>query len=68
MMLATDGSRSIWIYVHENVSGASLDMYMPNPLREVYARGEGPSRLMRYTLPMEVLERWTTVAAQDLVQ
>ena len=66
MVRANDGSRSVWLYVHENVSGASLDQYMPISLREAHARAAGPSRLVRYTLPMDVLERWTSLAARDL--
>jgi hypothetical protein len=67
MMRASDDSNSVWIYVHENVTGASLDMYLPLTLREVYTQTEGPSRLVRYTLPMDVLKRWTILATRDLM-
>ena len=63
MVLAPGGAaRHVWIYVHERVVGASLDKDLPFELREERTRREamaGPSQLVRYALPLEVLERWT---------
>ena len=61
--------RSMWVYVHENVGGASFDKFLPVGLREhrerEAARGTA-AQLVRYSLPLEVLERWTHRALRSL--
>ena len=51
----------IWIYVHENVPGITIDRLTPGPLARQILRSPvaPPGRLVRYSLSMAWFREWT---------
>lgn len=56
----------IWIYIHESVPGASVDAYTPKELHRAWSAVEEPGRIVRYTIPAALLERWSRRALRRL--
>ena len=51
--------REVWLYVHEEVPGITLDRSVPLLLNPLLEKVERPSKVVRYAFACELLARWT---------
>ena len=57
---------SIWLYVHEEVPGITIDRTTPLLMHKQLLKQEQPSRIVRYSFPCMLLARWTERALHSL--
>ena len=57
---------AVWLYVHENVPGISADRLSPWPLFKQMDFVSQRAGLVRYSLPVATLRRWTRFSLRDL--
>ena len=60
-----DGN-SVFVYIHENVPGVTMSVFMPKLVKKIPYLRQPPSQLARYTIPSDVLREWTQARLKEL--
>ena len=58
--------REVWLYVHEEVPGITIDRLVPLLLQPGLLKAERSSRVVRYAFPCRLLATWTMGALRGL--
>ena len=56
----------VWLYLHEHVPGISADRMSPWPLFKQLDYASPRAGLVRYSIPVATLRRWTRQSLRDL--
>ena len=58
--------REVWLYVHEEVPGITMDRGVPLLLHPLLIKAERPSRVVRYAFACTLLAKWTDGALRSV--
>jgi len=67
LVSSLDG-KFIYIYIHENVRGVTMSMFVPKLLKIIAYLRQPPSQVVRYSIPSRVLRNWTRSQLKTLKQ